>query len=96
MYTILPLPIPLRDICKVLNRLCPPYLGDSVRYASEVTSRSNRRNKYRAYLPQVRTNYGKLSTFFRSIYVWNQLPGDLFEIKQLNLFFKLYKLFLFS
>ena len=57
---------------KVLNGYCPEYLTGLVKYSSEVTGRSSR-NQFRAFVPYVRTNYGKSSFYFRATTIWNNI-----------------------
>ena len=63
--------------CKILHRLCPPYLYLAVQYTSEVTERTIRKNQFRVFVQQVRTNFGKNSFAFRSTSIWNSLTPDI-------------------
>ena len=81
---------------KILKGLCPGYLTDTIRYASTVTTRSNRRNEFQAFVPQVRINMGRLATYFRSILAWNRLPKDLTVAKDLTRFKRMYKSIIFG
>ncbi len=58
---------------KILHQLCPPYLKNLVQFARDVTSRSDRRNNHRVYVPQIRTTYAKNSYYFRCTSLWNCL-----------------------
>ena len=61
---------------KVLHNFCPPYLKFTLRYTTNVTHRTSK-NPHRAFVPYVRTNFAKLSFYFKSVSMWNALPVSL-------------------
>ena len=77
---------------KILKGLCPSYLSGSSRFSSSVTGRSSK-NKYRVFVPYVRTNFGRNSFYFRAVSIWNSFPDTgVFETNDLRIFKLLYKL----
>ena len=57
-------------VYRILHRLSPTYLQDTFKYTTTVTSHVGR-NRYRLFVPRVRTTYGKNSLFCIGTQVWN-------------------------
>ena len=54
----------LIQIFKILHKMVPSYLQGLFKYSSDVTGNPGR-NFNPLYVPQVRTNYGRQSLYFR-------------------------------
>ena len=67
---------------KVLHKLAPDYLHGIFEYAVNVTGRISR-NAHRLFVPQLRTNYGKRSLYYRGTILWNALPAALYHVSTL-------------
>ena len=67
---------------KVLHKLAPDYLHGIFEYAVNVTGRISR-NAHRLFVPQLRTNYGKRSLYYRGTILWNALPAALYHASTL-------------
>jgi len=65
-------------IYKILKKSAPAYLHSVFEYAINVTGRSNR-NPHRLFVPQINTNYGKQSLYYRGTTLWNALPPTLYD-----------------
>lgn len=79
---------------KVLHHLSPPFLNNSINFASDITHRTTR-NKYRVFLPSVRTNLGKCGFYFHSVSIWNSLHEDLYLCNSVKTFKSVYKFYYF-
>ena len=73
------------QIFRILNKLSPPYLHPTFKYAVSVTGHAGR-NVNRLYVPAIRLNYGKRSLFYRGAAIWNSLPASVTETDSLNSF----------
>ena len=82
------------SVCKVLTKICPSYLSNCFEYTKNVTGRVNR-NPHSLYIQSIRTNYGKLSFYYRGAVTWNGLDSDLSSCS-INSFKKLYKFMKFT
>ena len=60
---------------KILHRLTPPFLFDTIKYTTSLTGRQGR-NEFRVYLPHARTNIGQSSFYFRTVQIWNDLKSS--------------------
>lgn len=76
---------------KILHGLSPSYLLSSVQYAESLSHRSLR-NKYRARVPPIKSNYGRQSFYFSATSIWNSLSLDLCSCRTLKSFKLLYKI----
>ena len=54
--------------------------------SSNVITNSTSRNPYCAFVPAVRTNYGRDAISFQAIYLWNNLNSSLYQCKDLKEF----------
>ena len=63
---------------KILHGCCPSYLSNLLCYSNVITGRISR-NPYRAFVPAVRTNYGRDAISFQAIYLWNNLISSLYQ-----------------
>jgi len=59
---------------KIWHKLAPTYLHEMFEYAVNVTGRVSR-NSHRLFVPQLRTNNGKCSLYYRGTMLWNALPA---------------------
>ena len=62
------------QVYKILCRIVPAYLYNIFEYAINVTGHVSR-NVHRLFVPQVNTNYGKCSLYYRGTTMWNALPA---------------------
>ena len=58
--------------------MAPPYLQGLFQYSTDVTGHHGC-NPNRLYVPQVQTNYGRQSSYFRGTMVWNNLSPLLYS-----------------
>jgi len=58
------------QVYRLLNKLSPPYLHPTFRYAVSVTGRTGR-NIHWLYVSAVHLNYGKQSLYHRGATIWN-------------------------
>ena len=68
----------LIQIFRILHKMAPSYLQGLFKYSSDVTGHPGR-NLNRLYVPQVRTNYGRQSLYFRGSILWNNLSPSLYS-----------------
>ena len=61
---------------KILHQLTPTYLHNI--FAVNVTGRVSR-NSHCLFVPQLRTNYGKCSLYYRGTVLWNALSAVLYD-----------------
>jgi len=73
------------QVYKILHRIVPAYLYNIFEYAINVTGRVNR-NAHRLFVPQVNTNYGKRSLYYRGTTMWNALPTAVYDSTTLTQF----------
>ena len=79
---------------RVLHDLAPSYLQNSLTYTEVLTTRTLR-NQFRVYCPQISTEYGRGSFYFRAVKIWNRLPTILYDSISLKEFKSRYILDIF-
>ena len=66
------------QLYKILHKMAPAYLHDMFSYTSSITGHEGR-NAHRFFVPQIRTNFGRPSLFYRGATLWNTLPSVLYD-----------------
>ena len=72
---------------KCMNGLAPKYLSDKFIRRSDVHSR-NTRNKSKLNTPMCKSATGQRSFVYRATTIWNNLPDDMRNIQDLNVFIR--------
>jgi len=72
-------------VYRILNKLSPPYLHPTFRYAVSVTGCTGH-NVHQLYVPAVHLIYGKRSLYYCGVTIWNSLPASFIETDSLNSF----------
>ena len=68
----------LVQVFRILHEMAPPYLQGLFQYSVAVAGQHSR-NPSCLYVPQVRTNCGRQSLYFRGAMLWNNLPPLLYS-----------------
>ena len=61
---------------KILHKMTPVYLHHMFSYTNSITGRVGR-NAHRLFVPQIYTNFGRCSLFYRGATLWNALSPAL-------------------
>ena len=60
--------------------MAPVYFHDMFSYTTSITGYEHEgRNAHRLFVPQIRTNFGRQSLFYRGATLWNTLPSALYD-----------------
>jgi len=76
-------------IYKILKKSAPGYLHSMLEYVVNVMGRSSR-NPHQLFVPQINTNYGRCSLYYRGTALWNALPPSLHNIATFTNFWNSY------
>ena len=66
------------QLYKILHKVAPVYLHDMFSYTTSITGREGR-NAHCLFVPQICTNFGRRSLFYRGATLWNTLPSALYD-----------------